>query len=325
MKGFKVSLKEVADQMDISGAEAENYLDTRTGELHLVTPDTEAAYNAFSRGEGDKLPDWLQQEAAIVNEIRTTNFFIQLPTTYEIHEWNIMRDFVQSISNEKTKSKLTEAISGRGAFGRFRNIASRLGVLDDWYAWREKALIKIARKWCEENNVPYIKPPLYTKKQLEKEGHALTTKDGEKLFLMPANEEVKKEWAHFRKALYQEVEEEFLDYELDEILREKRIFAFLLWTKEFEAVAFLELSLRNIVDGCESSPVAYLEGIYIEENYRQKGLGKQLTNFIKKWGIQQGCSELATDSSLEDVKAQAFHKKMGFEETERIVQFRMDL
>lgn len=91
------------------------------------------------------------------------------------------------------------------------------------------------------------------------------------------------------------------------------------------AVGFAEVALRNLVDGCLTSPVGYLEAIYVDPAARGHGLGRQLLEAAKDWARQQDCSEFATDSDLKDLDAQEFHLANGFKETYRIVQFRLDL
>ena len=92
-----------------------------------------------------------------------------------------------------------------------------------------------------------------------------------------------------------------------------------------QIVAFIEVSLRNVVDGCLSSPVGYIEGIYVEPEYRGQGIGGALLRHVEAWFRTQGCSEMATDALAEDESAQRFHAHVGFTETFRIVQFKRDL
>lgn len=84
---------------------------------------------------------------------------------------------------------------------------------------------------------------------------------------------------------------------------------------------FAELSLRNIVDGCLSSPVGYLEGIFIRKESRGAGMGRALMAAAEAWCRSHGCTEMATDSELHDIDAQQFHLHHGFTETYRVVQF----
>ncbi len=145
------------------------------------------------------------------------------------------------------------------------------------------------------------------------------------IFKRVSNED-KPIWKKYRETLYHGVEDSFHESEMDSILNSKIQFTYLVFedTKDFP-VGMLELSLRNLVDGCLSSPVAYIEGIYLDESCRGKGLGKEMIEFSKDWGKENGCSELACDAEFEDLSAQNFHQKMGFQETYRIVQFKMDI
>jgi GNAT superfamily N-acetyltransferase len=91
------------------------------------------------------------------------------------------------------------------------------------------------------------------------------------------------------------------------------------------AVGFAEVALRNLVDGCLSSPVGYLEAIYVDPAARGLGLGRALLDAAIEWARERGCAEFATDSELSDAPAQAFHRAMGMTETYRIVQFRREI
>jgi aminoglycoside 6'-N-acetyltransferase I len=99
-----------------------------------------------------------------------------------------------------------------------------------------------------------------------------------------------------------------------------------LYYVEDEAVAFLSLSLRHdYVEGTDSSPVGYLEGIYVKPNFRKNGIARELVEFAKDWAKQQGCTELASDCVLDNETSRLFHNHVGFKEANRIVCFAMDL
>lgn len=90
--------------------------------------------------------------------------------------------------------------------------------------------------------------------------------------------------------------------------------------------AFAEAALRHDhVNGCETSPVAFLEGIYVRPENRGSGLGRRLVMAVKTWAREQGCAELASDALLENVESHAFHAALGFEETARVAFFRRRL
>ncbi|HEV2701444.1 MAG TPA: aminoglycoside 6'-N-acetyltransferase [Steroidobacteraceae bacterium] len=92
------------------------------------------------------------------------------------------------------------------------------------------------------------------------------------------------------------------------------------------AVGFVEASKRgDYVNGTGTSPVTFLEGIYVEPEYRRRGVARLLVEGVLHWGRQEGCRELASDSLLGNPDAHAAHRALGFEETERVVYFRMDI
>lgn len=93
-----------------------------------------------------------------------------------------------------------------------------------------------------------------------------------------------------------------------------------------DAVGFAEVSLRtDYVNGCRSSPVAFLEGIYVRPAHRRRGVGRALLAAAERWSRERGCSELASDALLANRASHRFHGAAGFEETERVVYFRKRL
>jgi len=89
---------------------------------------------------------------------------------------------------------------------------------------------------------------------------------------------------------------------------------------------FAEAALRHdFVNGCSSSPVLFLEGIYVRPPARRKGIARLLCAATADWGEAQGCTEFGSDALLENLEGQAFHRALGFVEAERIVFFRKTL
>jgi aminoglycoside 6'-N-acetyltransferase I len=100
----------------------------------------------------------------------------------------------------------------------------------------------------------------------------------------------------------------------------------------FHAVAgdtlagFAEAALRHdYVNGCETSPVAFLEGLYVDPAYRRQGVARGLVAAAAQWGITQGVTEFASDALLDNLASHAFHRAIGFIETDRVVYFRKAL
>jgi len=89
-----------------------------------------------------------------------------------------------------------------------------------------------------------------------------------------------------------------------------------------KAVGFAQCQLRyDYVEGTETSPVGYLEGIFLEEEYRGKGYAKELLSECQKWAKEKGCLEFASDCELDNATSFKFHIAMGFEEANRIICF----
>jgi aminoglycoside 6'-N-acetyltransferase I len=92
------------------------------------------------------------------------------------------------------------------------------------------------------------------------------------------------------------------------------------------AIGFVHMSLRfDYVEGSASSPVGYVEGVYVEEPYRHGGVARKLIEAGEGWAKSRGCRELASDAELDNVHSQKFHLKIGFREANRIVAFIKDI
>ncbi|KNY35140.1 GNAT family N-acetyltransferase [Agrobacterium genomosp. 3] len=92
------------------------------------------------------------------------------------------------------------------------------------------------------------------------------------------------------------------------------------------AIGFAEASLRqDYVNGCDTSPVAFLEGVYVEEAFRKLGVAAALIAEVTRWAISRGVSELASDADISNVDSHRMHAALGFEETQRVVYFRKSL
>lgn len=98
--------------------------------------------------------------------------------------------------------------------------------------------------------------------------------------------------------------------------------AFFVAYEETLPIGFAQCQLRrDYVEGTDSSPVGYLEGIYVEEDFREKGVAKELLNACEAWAKEKGCTEFASDCQLENVTSLRFHLNVGFREANRIICF----
>lgn len=118
---------------------------------------------------------------------------------------------------------------------------------------------------------------------------------------------------------------EGLTEDLEKIIASPESAVFLLYHEE-KAVGFAQCQLRHdYVEGTDSSPVGYLEGIFVEEEFRKKGYAKELLTSCESWAKEMGCTEFASDCELENTGSLAFHLSMGFTEANRVICFTKEL
>jgi aminoglycoside 6'-N-acetyltransferase I len=140
--------------------------------------------------------------------------------------------------------------------------------------------------------------------------------------IISVSKENEKEWAELCVALWSENS----TFDMLKELHTGELPNEYLYVMDEKAVAFLSLSLRNdYVEGTDSSPVGYIEGIYVKPSFRGRGIATKLVNFAKEWAISKGCSELASDCELDNEDSRVFHGKIGFDEVNRIICFTMSL
>lgn len=113
--------------------------------------------------------------------------------------------------------------------------------------------------------------------------------------------------------------------EFEAVIQDKESAIFIVSIDD-KKIGFAQCQLRHdYVEGTKTTPVGYLEGIFIREEYRKQGYAKKLLSKCEEWAKEQGCSEFASDCELENEISIEFHIKMGFEEANRIVCFKKSL
>lgn len=80
---------------------------------------------------------------------------IELPTQYEINEYSMIEEFIETIEDVRVYNQLQIAINGRGAFRRFKDTCINFDIIEDWYKFRDEKYKEIAIEWCNDNNINY--------------------------------------------------------------------------------------------------------------------------------------------------------------------------
>jgi aminoglycoside 6'-N-acetyltransferase I len=91
-------------------------------------------------------------------------------------------------------------------------------------------------------------------------------------------------------------------------------------------VGFVHVGLRSHADGCNpEQPVGFIEGWFVREPFRSRGIGKALIDAAEAWARQQGCREMASDALIDNQQSHEAHLALGFEVVDRCVHFRKSL
>ena len=152
----RVKLSEIIEGLEFQSDESSSFLNTKTGEVVLMT---DYAMRAAEENEPlEDVPDWERDLVAVAREILAeTGEYIQLPTKYDIDEYSIMENFCTSLDKQEIGDILYDLISGSGAFRRFKDAIYKYRVEDEWFKYRDNAIKEIAIEWCRENNIEFDK------------------------------------------------------------------------------------------------------------------------------------------------------------------------
>jgi aminoglycoside 6'-N-acetyltransferase I len=136
------------------------------------------------------------------------------------------------------------------------------------------------------------------------------------------------EWAEMRRALWPNGSRADHEQDIERYFagdRREPAEVLLVVTDDGAPLGFAELSVRNVVDGCSTDRVAYLEGWYVVPTARRQGIGRALIQAAERWATLQGCTEFGSDALIDDDVSLSAHLGLGFEETGCVRTFRKNL
>ncbi len=140
---MRVHLRELLDALDA----------TNDSTVFVFSKKRERVLLFFEGSLADDIEDNITLEDAL----NAPESYIPLPRENEIHEYQIMENFMSSMEDEDAARELRNAMQGKGAFRRFKEKVSLLSLEDRWYNHREEAYEKIAVEWCSNNGIKLIK------------------------------------------------------------------------------------------------------------------------------------------------------------------------
>ncbi len=149
-----VALDDVVTEMDLPNDSWTAYLNRRTGQFITVT-DEDGTLVDGEEPEGlfDRHPD----DALHVGEALLSGDWLALPNKFDIHEYRFLERFSLGVEDAQVRAALLQAIRGRGAFRRFKEVIHAHGIAEAWYAYRQQSFEAIAVEWLEANGIAYTR------------------------------------------------------------------------------------------------------------------------------------------------------------------------
>jgi hypothetical protein len=150
----KASLKSVADELELLTAQRHAYLNKKTGQTVSISEEE------IEMVDGETLPDsipaWERELVDLARDILQSEVYLELPTTFDIHDYAIMEHFCQDQEDQELRVTLLNLIRGPGAFGRFKKAIDEFDIAPAWYQFRRAACREIAIDWLDTHEIPYV-------------------------------------------------------------------------------------------------------------------------------------------------------------------------
>jgi hypothetical protein len=153
-----IKLSELIDAVEFASDEQVTRVDLQNA--RVVTVDC-SVLSAVEEGDEDllsNLEDWQQEELEIARAMveDSGERFVDAPGKFDFHEYRQMERFIGTLETSAAAEQLWRAIKGKGAFRSFKDTASRLGLLEQWYRYRDEAMREFVTAWAEAHNVPLV-------------------------------------------------------------------------------------------------------------------------------------------------------------------------
>lgn len=150
----KITLEDILEVQEIEMDEMDSYYHlTSKSMVVLSKEDMEIAKN---NEDTSNLEDWKRETAEQAKDfIKNRKDYLNFPSKEEYNEYGIMEEFIKQCTNENLSKKLNINLSGEEAFRKFKDTLYDTLLVDEWYEFRDKRCLDVARKWCELNNVDY--------------------------------------------------------------------------------------------------------------------------------------------------------------------------
>jgi aminoglycoside 6'-N-acetyltransferase I len=145
------------------------------------------------------------------------------------------------------------------------------------------------------------------------------------MHIRPVKPEDLDEWLRMRLLLWSDDAPEEHLKEMEDMLADSTCAVLVAICPDSGLCGFLEASQRKYADGCNTSPVGYIEGWYVDPDHRRNQVGAQLVQAAEAWARQSGLQEMASDCIIDNIISLKAHNALGYEEVERLIHFKKQL
>ena len=133
------------------------------------------------------------------------------------------------------------------------------------------------------------------------------------------------EWLRMRQLLWPRADADDLAGELDAVMQNPMTPVFVAEREQGGLCGFLEAGTRPYADGCDTSPVGYIEGWFVDQDLRGTGIGRALVAEAEDWARDQGLHEMASDTAVTNEAGLRAHLALGYKEMEHLIHFAKNL
>jgi hydroxymethylpyrimidine pyrophosphatase-like HAD family hydrolase len=150
----KVKIEDVLEAIELANDGGKYYYNNITGKIIYIDDEARRMAEDYDEDDLEELLEWQRDDVeAAIDVEENWNNYISLPSKFDINEYDIMVQFCYSLDSDKIANQLLKALSGKGAFRRFKDTAIRLNIENKWYEFEDDRLKKIALDWCSDNGL----------------------------------------------------------------------------------------------------------------------------------------------------------------------------
>jgi hypothetical protein len=153
-----VKLSDLLDALEFDSDEYGNWVDLQTGNVVRLAHSLISALEENGDDVSASMEDWEKEEVEIAQAIVADSGerFMHAPEKFDFNEYRQMERFIGTLEDSAAAEQLWRAIKGKGAFRFFKDTASRLGLLNQWYQYRDDAVKTYVQDWAEAHQIPLV-------------------------------------------------------------------------------------------------------------------------------------------------------------------------